>query len=293
MRKTAGLTESSLPTGDRAGGAETTLSNAISAETTRAGGVEATKANLAGGNIFTGGNQMIAPSTSSYASLNVPNTGAASSTPAMGDIWSIAVDPHLQFRDLNNVTQSLAFLGDITSQGSQTLTAAENYTNTKVGAETTRATGVEANLSTAIGSEAARAVAAEATKANLSGGNSFSGNQSISGNESVSGNLAVARTLSIGGGTAITEHLSALFNPRFPLLHPATCATASFAFNGVSDGDTTALGVPNARMQGDGNFVYTAWVSAANTITLQECNVSGTNQHTAGSGNIRVDVWKH
>jgi hypothetical protein len=42
-----------------------------------------------------------------------------------------------------------------------------------------------------------------------------------------------------------------------------------FTFAGASDGDTTALGVPNARMSGGGNLVYTAWVSAANTITVR------------------------
>jgi hypothetical protein len=97
--------------------------------------------------------------------------------------------------------------------------------------------------------------------------------------------------VTLGGGTVTTKHLSAQFNPAFPALGKYACATASFAFTGVSD--TTALGVPNARMQGGGNFVYTAWVNAANTITIQGCNVGGTNQRAAGWGNIRVDVWKH
>jgi uncharacterized repeat protein (TIGR03803 family) len=123
--------------------------------------------------------------------------------------------------------------------------------------------------------------------ARLDIGNAFTGNQSASGN------LAVAGSVSIGGGTPIAEHLSALFNPSFPALGKFACATAAFAFSGASDGDTTALGVPNARMQGGGNFVYTAWVSAANTITIQGCNVSGASQITAGTGSIRVDVWKH
>jgi hypothetical protein len=123
--------------------------------------------------------------------------------------------------------------------------------------------------------------------ARLDIGNSFTGNQSVSGNVTVAGSLI------IGNGTAITQHLSASFNPSFPALAKGTCATASFPFSGVSDGDTTALGVPNARAAGPGNFVYTAWASAANTITIQGCNVSGTNQTTAGSGSIRVDVWKY
>jgi uncharacterized repeat protein (TIGR03803 family) len=126
-----------------------------------------------------------------------------------------------------------------------------------------------------------------ASFARLDIGNAFTGNQSVSGNDTIAGSV------SIGNGTAITQHLSALFNPSFPALSKGTCATASFPYNGVNDGDTTALGVPNARAAGPGNFVYTAWASAANTITIQGCNVSGTNQTTAGSGSIRVDVWKH
>ena len=91
-----------------------------------------------------------------------------------------------------------------------------------------------------------------------------------------------------------TKHtLGAVQSQLPPVLGKLTCATASFAFNGVSGGDTTAVGVPNARMNGPGNFVYTAWVSAANMITIQGCNVSGTSQTAAGTGNIRVDVWKH
>ena len=125
-----------------------------------------------------------------------------------------------------------------------------------------------------------------ASFARLDIGNAFTGNQSVTGNDTIAGSV------SIGNGTAITQHLSALFNPSFPALSKGTCATASFPYNGVNDGDTTALGVPNARAAGPGNFVYTAWASSANTITIQGCNV-GTSQKNAGSGSIRVDVWKH
>jgi hypothetical protein len=126
-----------------------------------------------------------------------------------------------------------------------------------------------------------------ASFARLDIGNAFTGNQSVNGNETVAGSL------SIGNGTAITKYLSAVFNPNFAPLTKGTCATASFPFSGVANGDTTALGVPNTRMAGPGNFVYTAWVSVANSITIQGCNIGNTSQTTAGSGSIRVDVWKH
>jgi VCBS repeat protein/FG-GAP repeat protein len=98
----------------------------------------------------------------------------------------------------------------------------------------------------------------------------------------------------IGGGTGITKHISILVNPSFPALKSGTCATASFTLTGAADGDTIALGVPNARMTGGGNLIYTAWVSASNTVTVQGCNVNASSpQKTAGSGSIRVDLWKH
>ena len=130
---------------------------------------------------------------------------------------------------------------------------------------------------------------AVADYARLDIGNSFNGNQSLTGNLSISGNL------SIGGGTAITKHLSALFNPSIAALKPTTCTTASFTLIGASDGDTIALGVPNARMIGGSGVIlnYFAWVSAPNTITIQVCNVGSSPQKTPGSGAIRVDLWKH
>jgi hypothetical protein len=126
-----------------------------------------------------------------------------------------------------------------------------------------------------------------ANYARIDTGNSFTGNQSVSGT------LSIAGTTTMGGGTPIVKHLSATLNPSFSALKPATCATATFTLTGASDGDTLALGVPNARTTGGGTVLYFAWVSAANTITIQACNISASPQKTAGSGAIRVDLWKH
>jgi hypothetical protein len=124
--------------------------------------------------------------------------------------------------------------------------------------------------------------------ARLDRGNNFNGNQAVSGSLSESGSLTV------GSGTPILKHLSIQVNPSFPALKSGACASANFSLTGASDGDTTALGVPNARMTGGGNLIYTAWISAANTVTVQACNVNAsTPQKTAGTGSIRVDLWKH
>jgi len=152
-------------------------------------------------------------------------------------------------------------------------------------------TGTAANAGNAL----ALAGVAASNFARLDIGNSFTGNQGVTGNVSVTGNSATTGSMTIGsGGTAITKHLSMTFNPSFPRLGTLTCATASFTFTGASDGDTIALGVPSTRMTGGGNLAYNAWVSAANTVTIQGCNNSRTTQQkTAGKGSIRVDIWEH
>jgi len=99
---------------------DATLGNAITTETTRATAAEnalsttvAGKANLAGGNTFTGGSQKLAASTATYPSLNVTESSIAPTTPQTGDIWLTNADSHLQFHDNSNTNQTLAFLSDL------------------------------------------------------------------------------------------------------------------------------------------------------------------------------------
>ena len=115
------------------------------------------------------------------------------------------------------------------------------------------------------------------------------------GNVTTSGSLASSGAVRIGGGgTPITQHVSVVVNPSFAALKPSTWATANFTLTGAADGDTIALGVPNARMLGGAALEYFAWVSAADTITVRACNIDpNAKQTTAGSGAIRVDLWKH
>jgi len=108
----------------RAQGAESTITSNLNSEISRATAAEnnlsATKANLAGGNTFSGGKQTLAASTSSHASLNVPDTGSAPSTPVAGDVWLTNANTHLQFLDKNNATHSLMFTDDPISNGQLT-----------------------------------------------------------------------------------------------------------------------------------------------------------------------------
>jgi hypothetical protein len=123
--------------------------------------------------------------------------------------------------------------------------------------------------------------------ARLDIGNSFTGNQGIAGNISASGSVA------IGGGTPILKHLSITATLSVPSIKPSSCTSSSFTLAGASNGDTTALGVPNALMTA-GTIVYSAWVSAPNTIVIRACDVNPNGPATtAASGTIRVDLWKH
>ena len=162
-------------------------------------------------------------------------------------------------------------------------TAAINISGTAASAVNATNAGNASNLGGVAASNYAR----------LDIGNNLSGNQSVTGNVSASGNLSSGGSTTIGGGTPIVEHLSATFNPGFPALKPSTCLPANLGLTGASDGDTLALGVPNARTTGGGTIVYFAWVNAANSVALLACNISASPQKTAGSGAIRVDLWKH
>ncbi len=67
-------------------------------------------------NTFAAGfTQTLGASSSTAATLNIPNTGAIVTAPNMGDIWSTSNDAHLQFRDMNSATQQIAFLSDVTN----------------------------------------------------------------------------------------------------------------------------------------------------------------------------------
>src|ERR1019366_6959877 len=191
----------------RATGIESGLSASILAETGRATTAENTltssKANLVGGNTFTTGEQILAASTTGYASINVPS-GVAPSTPLAGGVFLITGgDSHVQFAVTPSNVQELAYLSDVTASNNSVaaettraeaaevvLTGSINTEVTRAeGAETTlassisteqaRATGAEATLTASVTAETTRATAQELLKANLAGGNTFTTGEQI------------------------------------------------------------------------------------------------------------------
>jgi len=95
----------------------------------------------------------------------------------------------------------------------------------------------------------------------------------------------------IGGGTAITKHISTTGAVNFGTVAHNACASQSVAATGASDGDTVAMGVPNSLGSIDG-LTWFAWVSATDTVSVRACNVTGQDIQIS-SDMVRLDVWKH
>jgi hypothetical protein len=128
-----------------------------------------------------------------------------------------------------------------------------------------------------------------------------SGNFSI-GNNTDTAPLAIGTTaqfqvtaagaVTIGGGTAITQHVSTTASLAFAGFAAQSCNTLSVAVNGAADGDSVALGIPNVVGSLDG-VTWFGWVSGAGVVSIRGCNATVSTVAAPPAANIRVDVWKH
>jgi hypothetical protein len=96
--------------------------------------------------------------------------------------------------------------------------------------------------------------------------------------------------LTIGGGTAITKHLSATPSVTFNLDTANTCTVATTSISGASVGDTVAVGMPEPPTNDYLNS-WGGWISAAGVASLKYCTGAATT--TDGAYTVRFDVWKH
>lgn len=94
--------------------------------------------------------------------------------------------------------------------------------------------------------------------------------------------------LTIGGGTAITKHLSATATLDFANQAVAGCEELTITVTGAVVGDVAIPGVPTASNTTNG--IFSARVSAADTVSVKHCAVVSGNP---ASGVFRVDVWQH
>jgi len=128
-----------------------------------------------------------------------------------------------------------------------------------------------------------------------------SGNFSI-GNSSDVAPLAVgtaaqfqvssAGATTIGGGTAITRHISVSTSLAFPQFSQGSCNVVSVTVTGAADGDSVALGVPNALASING-ITWFGWVSAPGIVSVRGCNATNQTVPAPPAANVRMDVWQH
>jgi hypothetical protein len=106
---------------------------------------------------------------------------------------------------------------------------------------------------------------------------------------SVTGNTTVAGSLTVGGGTPIVKVLSVSVTISFPALAAQSNSTVPITVTGAAVGDVVTLGMPST---GPANMTtYSAWVSAANTVSVRYQNFSSAST-TATSGTFRISVMK-
>jgi len=90
------------------------------------------------------------------------------------------------------------------------------------------------------------------------------------------------------GGAGITKILSATATLNFDLT-ALTVEDLTITVTGAADGDVVTLGVPNGSVTT--SVQYSAWVSAADTVTVR-ARTSATGENPA-SGTFRATVIKH
>ncbi len=98
--------------------------------------------------------------------------------------------------------------------------------------------------------------------------------------------------LQIAGGTKITKHLSATATLDFgaPLAVPGS-VDLTITVPGASLGDTVTVGAP---VTAGSDYILTAFVSAADMVTVRWTQIAGVAADPDGAGGAyRADVWKH
>lgn len=109
--------------------------------------------------------------------------------------------------------------------------------------------------------------------------------------------LSASTSATIGGGPAITKHLTLTqANVVSSNIGAASCSTyATITVTGAAVGDTV-IASPQAVAGGieTVNLSWNYYVSASNTVTIKACNLLGIlGINTADTQTWRVDVWQH
>lgn len=104
-------------------------------------------------------------------------------------------------------------------------------------------------------------------------------------------NITTTGGLKIGpSGVTVTNILSGFNTLDFPSTLAQTDSDLPITVTGAADGDVVRLGVPNGSVQA--GSIYTAWVSAANTVTVR-FSVYGVTAKDPASGTFKAMVVKY
>ncbi|MDO6435240.1 hypothetical protein Q4E93_31780 [Flavitalea sp. BT771] len=90
----------------------------------------------------------------------------------------------------------------------------------------------------------------------------------------------------------LAKTLTATAALNFAATLPGASATLTITVTGAADGDAVSLGVPNAAAS-IGGAQYSAYVSAANTVTVKLFNTNGITTIDPPSATFRVSVLKY
>lgn len=103
---------------------------------------------------------------------------------------------------------------------------------------------------------------------------------------------AALSQLQVGGGAAITKHLSATASLDFAAWAGGDCQDLTVTVTGAADGNTVTLGVPNALASTAG-VQFSGFVSASNTVTVRGCKITTGASADPAAATVRADVWQH
>jgi hypothetical protein len=239
-------------------------------------GGTATAINIgADGSVITGGGALTIRSATAKAltidsgttgALNI-GTGANAKTITIGNASSTAVK-------IANLTTQYGVLYTGTSDGSLAQTAAGTTGQCLIG---------NTGGAPSWGSCAAAGGTFTRTGTNIS--------PTIAGDDLL---LNSGETLTIGGGTVITKHLSATAVLDFPAIPNNSCNSLTITVTGAAIGDSVYAS-PRAVSGGIETFANTSWnayVSSTNTVTVRACKINTGTVDLPGQ-TWRVDIWQH
>lgn len=112
---------------------------------------------------------------------------------------------------------------------------------------------------------------------------------SVVGNVGVSGYITSTNGILWQGGGQMTNSYTATATLDFANLAAIGCEDLTITCTGAATGDAVSLGVPNASVVNNGTF--TAWVSAADTVSVRFCTVVS-GDPPSGTFRVQVNKWK-